>query len=162
MLVAFLFFGGRMISPEMGNSVVPINRPGLVREHLEDLRKSGLTDETIVQLGIVDCPPDSIKINGVTSAYTIPYYDLDGAPSGFSRYRLFPPARTRDDHAQKYHQPSGSGVHLYFPSIVDWRAVAVSAAHPLIVTEGEKKAAKACQEGFPCIGSVVYGIRPRR
>src|SRR5262249_11089176 len=34
---------------------------------------------------------------------------------------------------------------------------------PLIVTEGEKKAAKADQEGFPCIGLVgVYGWQKRR
>src|SRR5262249_33513101 len=34
---------------------------------------------------------------------------------------------------------------------------------PLVITEGEKKSAKADQEGFPCIGlSGVYGWQKRR
>jgi len=57
--------------------------------HLEDLRKSGLSDETIKQSGIKTVPPNDINrklgmnIPSLISCYEIPY------DKHFSRFRAF-------------------------------------------------------------------------
>src|SRR5262249_49384313 len=56
----------------------------------------------------------------------------------------------RHEDSPKYLSPRGSGNHLYVPAILK-PAVLGDAAEPLYVTEGEKKAAKAVQEGLACI-----------
>ena len=55
---------------------------------------------------------------------------------------------------QRYGQPKESGVRAYFPrvSTIDWPAVIADVEVPIVITEGEKKAAKACFEGVPTIG----------
>lgn len=40
----------------------------------------------------------------------------------------------------------------YYPQNQDWSGLCNDVEQPLIITEGELKAAKACQEGFPTIG----------
>ncbi len=115
-------------------------------EHLSDLQKSGLTDQTIETAGICTVPPGQInKIMGwdapITSMLTFPY----PGNSGFTRYRLFPPYQKKGEtRAQKYWQPKGSGVHLYRPPGFD------PGGDVILITEGEKKALKACQDGLNC------------
>ena len=53
---------------------------------------------------------------------------------------------------QKYDQLPDSGVCAYFPANIDWLTIINDPRTPLIITEGELKAAKACKEGYPCIG----------
>lgn len=124
----------------------------LHEEQLADLRKSGLRDDTIAQLGVHAVRPHDIKIAGVLHAYRLPYFDRDGHPIDFERWRLFPPIRTADGHTRKYHQPVGSAPHLYLPPLLDWRTVATDPTAPIVITEGEKKAAAGCQEGLPVVG----------
>lgn len=50
----------------------------------------------------------------------------------------------------RYRQRGRTGCRLYIPPEAD--AVLKNPQVPLRFTEGEKKAAKACQEGYPCIG----------
>jgi putative DNA primase/helicase len=124
----------------------PKNISGLAPSHLEDLRKSGLNDETIQEAGLKSVPPRLFKEildhnAKIESMYLIPYPGTD-----FSRYKLFPPLTNREGHSQKYHQPKGSATRLYVPPGFDctkklWR-----------ITEGEKKALKATQEGLNCLG----------
>lgn len=126
-------------------------RAELLAEHLADLRKSGLSDDTIATMQVRSLSAAELakalgySPEGVRSALAIPYPGLD-----FARYKLFPPAVGEDGHRIRYLQPSGSGVHLYIPPAV--RAVLSDTSIPLSWTEGEKKAAKATQDGFPCIG----------
>ena len=54
-------------------------------------------------------------------------------------------------------KPSETGVCAYFPTNVDWKPILPNVDAPLIITEGELKAAKACKEGFPTIG--LGGVR---
>lgn len=89
--------------------------------------------------------------------FLIPYFDLDGKPISFFRIRF-------DDHHDpwettlkakptRYRQAAGSAVYAYFAPIAqNSRKVAQDASVSLIITEGEAKAAKACQDGFPTIG----------
>lgn len=122
-------------------------------EHLADLHKSGLSVETIARLGIHAVCPHDLKLAGVLHAYRLPYFDLDGKPFDFERWRLFPPIVTSDGHMRKYHQAKGSAPYLYLPPLHNWRAVAADPTIPIIVTEGEKKAAAGCQGGLVVMGS---------
>ncbi len=121
--------------------------------HLADLRRSGLTDETIRALGLFSASPQDIPrfLSGWTlpdlqSALIFPYPGEDG----FYRVKLFPPVKGRDGHTIRYYQPPGSGVKPYIPRAA--APVLSDPTVPLAWTEGEKKAARACQEGLPCLG----------
>ncbi len=124
----------------------------LHEEQLADLRKSGLLDETIARLGFCAVRPHDIKMTGVHHAYRLPYFDRDGHSIDFERWRLFPPISTADGHTRKYHQPAGSTPHLYLPPLLNWRTVAADSTIPIVITEGEKKAAAGCQEGLTVVG----------
>jgi hypothetical protein len=123
----------------------------LAPEHLDDLRASGWSETTIAACRVKSVRPHDIKIPGVESAYELPYFQLDGTPNCFSRWRLFPPIKT-EHGTRKYHQPAGSDPHLYLPPMLDWRAIAADASHPVVICEGEKKAAALCQAGLACLG----------
>jgi hypothetical protein len=116
-------------------------------EHLADLRKSGLSDETIEQAGLYSVRPNDIKkVTGlakVESMLAIPY-----TPE-FTRYKVFPTTLKVQNKKLRYTQPTGTEVHLYVPPVA--RPVLHDMAIPLGVVEGEKKALKACQEGVMCV-----------
>ena len=64
-------------------------------DHLADLHKSGLAPNTIERLKCSSVVPSSLnslgaKYRDVTSAYKIPYWNLDGTMNGFERWKLFP------------------------------------------------------------------------
>lgn len=116
--------------------------------HLDDLRKSGLSDATIEEAGIKTIPPNEINrglgfnIPSIVSAYEIPYN------ANFSRFKVF-----YDDSSNgkcpKYLQRKDTGNMLYIPLAI--KTILSDTSIPLYITEGEKKALKACQEGLPCI-----------
>lgn len=60
----------------------------------------------------------------------------------------------------RYTQAPNTAPVAYYPSLVDWAPILKDVEQPLILTEGELKAAKACKEGFPTIGlGGVYNWR---
>jgi len=114
--------------------------------HLADLRRSGLAEETIRAAGIYTVRPGDIgkklkgNDTGIVSLLAFPYPGCDG----FERYRCY----YEDGHSgPKYRQPAGTSNRLYCPPGVD-----LAGATRLIITEGEKKALKLRQEGFPAVG----------
>lgn len=113
-------------------------------DHIEDLRRSGLTDETIVKAGLYSVAPNDL--GGITrspmvkSALAFPY-PLCG---GFTRYKLFPPL-----DGIRYIQPRGTASRLYMPSLF---VESAQTSKTVYIAEGEKKALRACQEGMPCAG----------
>lgn len=116
----------------------------LSEEHLKDLLVSGLSEETIKNAGIYsERPGDITKILGwnapVNSLLAFPYPGTE-----FVRWKLFPSLKQHDGHTMKYFQPKKSAVEIYVPHGVDLN-------QDLIITEGEKKALKAVQEGLNCI-----------
>ena len=104
--------------------------------HLEDLRKSGLSDSTIAEAGIKTLPPNDINkrlgfnISALISCYEIPYDD------SFSRFRVFYDTAS-DRKKPKYIQRKDSGNMLYIPLAV--RPILNDPSIPLYITEGEKK-----------------------
>ena len=51
----------------------------------------------------------------------------------------------------RYHAPAGELPRFYFPVGVDWESFKNNTDEPLGITEGEKKAEKACKSGLPFI-----------
>jgi hypothetical protein len=126
----------------------------LAPEHWVDLKKSGLTDETVTRCQIASVRPHDIKLKGVESAYRIPYFDLSGKKNCLERLKLFPPLQ-RHGATQKYHQASDTDPALYLPPLLDWAMIATQPIS-IFITEGEKKAACLAQHEIPCVG--VAGV----
>lgn len=60
----------------------------------------------------------------------------------------------------RYVQEPNTAPVVYYPANQDWFVAIHNVHQPLIITEGELKAAKACKEGFPTIGiGGVYNWR---
>lgn len=125
-------------------------------DHLADLKKSGLTDETISMMGVYTVrPADISKALGwnpkdVTSALALPYPGIDG----FSRYKIFPSIKDKEGNTIKYLQKKNTGAHLYILPPVD--EVLRDPSIPIVIAEGEKKTAALIQCGTMTIG--VGGI----
>lgn len=124
--------------------------------HLEDLKKSGLNDTTIQEMGIqsIDGMRLAVNVEGpecVTngykaSAYSIPYFDTNGQVTS-TRFRVFW-TQIDDKVPPKYLSAYNQKTYLYQPpglkNLLDQHDY-------VVITEGEKKAAKMVQEGFPCV-----------
>jgi hypothetical protein len=127
--------------------------------HVADLRKSGLSDETIRLQKISDVPPHMIDLllgfnaPKVTSAYLIPFPDPSGGWMDHVRMKIFPSIET--EHGTiKYLQPKRSGQRIYFP-LATLDAV-LHSPDSFYIVEGEKKALAVAQLGLPTIG--ICGI----
>ncbi len=113
---------------------------------LADLARSGLTAEDAEKLRLEDLDAAASKALGFHGriAYKIPYFDVTGnVTPEFYRVRFL------DDGKQKYSQPSGAAPRLYFPPFSDWGPYLVGytgAKQPVVLTEGEKKAAASAED----------------
>jgi hypothetical protein len=140
----------------------------LLPRHLEDLRRSGLSEEQIAACGFYSCSDPArvaellrwrspAKLLG--SCLVIPF---PGAP-GYARVKPDSPRQDRKSPGKviKYESPLRSANRAFIPP--GTRDLLPDVSRSLIITEGEKKAAKADQEGFPCLGLVgVYGWQKKR
>lgn len=109
-----------------------------------DLARSGIEPKEMNIRQAADAEMAAIGFhNSDILGYVIPYYDIKGEPLQFYRVRVINPL-----DGVKYRQVKGASNHLYFPpNFQD----ALQGKDYVIVTEGEKKAAKACKEGFPTV-----------
>lgn len=105
----------------------------------------------------------------------IEYYDHLGKPlsdweDGKSFYRLRYLENPVDFEALskkkpvRYVQEPNTAPAAYYPqNFAGWAELAQNCQEPLIITEGELKAAKACKEGFPTLGlGGVYNWRSNK
>jgi hypothetical protein len=130
-------------------------------EAIEDLRKSGLSDSTIVAACLYTPAPADLPrmlsprlVDKVHHILVFPYDNSsNGIPSRradeFVRCKLFPPVSDGDGHTIRYYQRAGTPPRLYVPGPA--RPALADPRVPLLITEGEKKALKANQEGLPCV-----------
>ncbi len=136
---------------------------------LKDLRKSGLSDDTIAKMDVRTLNSDGdmqeiigmkhVTVNGKSvslleaagGAYAIPYHD----GSGFCRVKLIKPIVTKNkdgkDEEVKYYSPKKSdsddhpeSCRFYF--LPSEAAKLKKQKGTVIITEGEKKAAKGTQD----------------
>jgi len=128
----------------------------LAPEHLDDLRTSGLTDETITAQYIRSVPPAMIPrllgfdIPSVRSALLFPFRSPSGGFTDHVRVKIFPPLTGADGHTIKYLQRKGTAPRLYF--VAGCLREVLEGAVPLWVVEGEKKALAVAQLGLPAVG----------
>ena len=128
--------------------------------HRADLRKSGLTDDTIATQKFTDVPPAMLTVLlrfnpvKVGSAYLIPFADPRGGWMPHIRMKVFPAFKGARGQTVKYLQPPSSGIRLYFP--VATLPAVLQSGEPLWVIEGEKKSLAVAQLGLPAIG--ICGI----
>ncbi len=112
---------------------------------IEDLLASGLTPQD-VRARIAGANEKQTTNTGQgVNAYVLPYFDMYGKPLPFYRLKLI----DSPDPSIRYKQVATEGNHVYFP-IGFWTRL--EKANYIIITEGEKKAAKAVKEGFACVG----------
>lgn len=103
------------------------------------------------------------------------YFGPDGKPlkdwpgsNPFYRIRYLETATDfaamADKKPRRYAQEPNTAPVAYYPKNQEgWPALLKDTAEPLIITEGEFKAAKACKEGFPTIGlGGVYNWRAHK
>ena len=130
------------------------------------LASSGLTPADAERLGIQP-PFEASETAAIDPSFhaapslRINYFDprnpskpLSARPKWppFFRIRYLAEVRLKSGKVQRYSQPPDTGVCAYFPTNLEWPAVLDDPNVPIIITEGELKAAKACKEGFPTIG----------
>jgi len=125
----------------------------------EDLEKSGIVKPAIIrQLQFKALEPDqTARVLGskfwLVASYTIPYFGIDAkpmtwrAPSGkliqYARFKLLGDVVGKKKKPIKYTQPKNSGIRLYLPPLLDWRAVVEDKKQSLLIAEGEKKSIAA-------------------
>lgn len=128
-----------------------------------DLARSGLSAETVRMMGIRNPTIEErgyLNLASSVDGYVIPYFAKDGSPASSGvvlgdegeTHKVFIRLRLREASREgaRYLQPANSANHLYVLPLV-WE-VAGDPSVPLVITEGEKKAAKACQEGILTAG----------
>lgn len=136
-----------------------LRRTPLAENHLGDLRAVGLTDETIRIARLCSAPAAATRLLGFhdSPALVFPYPEHPG----YIRIKPDQPRVDREGKTIKYESPRGSRNHLYVPHRT--RARLRGMGEPVtavIITEGEKKALKADQEGFSTISVPgVWGWR---
>jgi hypothetical protein len=139
----------------MTGTAPSLNGRTLAPEHLADLRDSGLSDATIAACGFyTERDPEIIgrQLNWAGGAFAlgpclaIPF---DGT---YVRFKPSKPNKDAKGRPRKYESPKGLPNRLYVPPAT--RDKLTDPTVPLTITEGEKKAAKADQEGIACVALV--------
>jgi len=124
---------------------------------LEDLRRSGLDsgDFKRLQLQVLSSEETEDFVGESRASYKIQYFDMDRRPIKYARVRfLQAKGRKRFSYSggtHRYSQPANSAPHVYLPPYFSWRKVANDPSIPIVITEGEKKAAAACKAGIVCL-----------
>jgi hypothetical protein len=126
-------------------------------EHLADLRRSGLSDDTIQLAHVRSLPPGELSRLGrpfkaVRSAMEFQYHTADGTLNGYRRLKLFPPAADGKGHHIRYYQEPGTSPHLYYAPQVIWSDIVPDPTKPVVITEGEKKTLALAQLGLAALG----------
>jgi putative DNA primase/helicase len=140
----------------------------LHRNHLDDLRRSGLSDETILTNGLYSlianhpkhwCTKEICDLLGwknendaqeFGAVLVFPYRNAKGQLVEYCRMKPNCPRTTAASGPIKYEAPTQESNRCYFP--VGVIPALSDASVPLVITEGEKKALKAVQEGFLTVG----------
>jgi hypothetical protein len=152
--IAALTTIGRRRSTQIVSNVSEFSRDvKLDARHLEDLAASGLSEETIQRAGLYSASPQEgstilgFRLTCRGLAFPYPNLNENGRPP-FVRVKPDVPPIIGGKPA-KYLSPKGSTNRLYVPPGVE--AAFKDTAIPFYVTEGEKKALKAAQEGLKCV-----------
>lgn len=129
---------------------------------VRDLERSGIPIKLIGKLGFEVLTPEKVSEflgkDSAATAYSIPYFSITGERINFTRLRLLS-GRWKKGFAGsgatfKYNQKAKSAPHLYIPPVYPWKKHLKNGKLRLpylCVTEGEKKAIKACLCDIPTV-----------
>ena len=124
----------------------------LQEHHLADLKSSGLSDETIQAAPCYSAQePTTRELLGFGVGPGL-VFEFPGTENskGVPFVQVKPDTRPEWMNGAKYISPKDSGCHVYVPPILPADRLE-NPRVPLYITEGCKKALKACQEGLTCI-----------
>jgi hypothetical protein len=158
----------------------PASNLVLLPRHRKDLEGSGLSDQTIKDLGFFSCTSAEqlesflhweeatngkpgkkskrLRVERLGGGWVIQYRTKDGKPTGYYRVKPDHPIRHRKKNGElakdpaKYESPRGLPNHALFPP--DDNHVLPNTTKMIAFTEGEKKSLKLTQEGIYTIGLV--------
>ena len=143
---------------------------------LAKLSESALTAKEATKLSIQPFTAEQVahlQLPFNRAGFKIPYFDVNGKPTKFFRFRYLEYDNGKGfsklthngngngnghtkalKHDLRYVQPANTLPEIYFPTNVvqPWSKVLQNATIPLVITEGELKAACACKHGMFCIG----------
>lgn len=113
------------------------------------LKSSGLDMKVAKQLGVQTINGTVLRkmfphITADVSALKLQYYDINGKErKGIYRVRLLESIRgpLGTTLSLRYLQPAGTPPAAYLPRGLDWKSIAEDPENPIIITEGELKAA---------------------
>ena len=130
-----------------------MDKKELRQSMLSDFHRSGLDEEDANTLEI-SCEPHGLIPNA--AGYIMPYFDEHGKTTKFYRVRYVENtlkgfSALTGAKPQRYAQPAGTLNEAYLPPYINW-SEEFKGLEPLIITEGEKKAAAASKRNFPTIG----------
>ncbi len=124
----------------------------LQAHHLADLKGSGLSDETIRASRCYSAQEPTTRELlgfGVGPGLVFPFPGTENT-KGVPFVQVKPDTRPEGLNGAKYVSPKAAGCRIYVPPILSADRL-TNPRVPLYVTEGAKKALKACQEGLTCI-----------
>jgi hypothetical protein len=125
--------------------------------HIQELRGSGLTDETIRAAGPYSGTKEKVEavlgFSVFSGGLCYPYPGTNGSGPAFTRVKPDVPFKDAGGKIAKYLTAKNAGNRLYIPPFYSERHFKDSRI-PVISTEGEKKALKGAQdlEGFIVLG----------
>ena len=146
----------------------------MLRKQLQKLfktkiKESGLDNDDAKRLGfkVVNAKEAESLAHNIDArgGFTLPYFDTDGEELEFYRVRYLEPPKgfKTKVKSQKYAQPADTTPMAYFPPMgpqLTWSTIATDVSYPIVMTEGELKAACATKHGVPTIGlGGVYAWR---
>src|SRR5438128_496017 len=114
----------------------------VLEPHMRDLMASGLSSETIARAGLYSAPERQVRDilgYGAGPGLVFPYREINGTHGHYARVKL----DQADADGRRYRSPARTPNRLYVPALLELgllRDVSTS----LWLTEGEKKALKAC------------------
>ena len=120
----------------------------LVSKHRDDLKSSGLSDNTITLSNIYSASIEEVVKLGFSHrspAMAIPYHD------GSVRLKPDIPFINKKGKPAKYLTLKDGKIILYIPPNFN-KSNLQDSSIPLVITEGEKKTLKSNQEGIPTVG----------
>ena len=120
--------------------------------HLADLKGSGLSDGTIQDSRCYSAQePTTRELLGFGVGPGL-VFEFPGTENekGVPFVQVKPDTRPEWMNGAKYISPKGAGCRVYVPPILPAERLK-NPRVPLYLTEGAKKALKACQEGLACV-----------
>ncbi len=144
------------MTPHLEHLLSRVFDGALAPEHRDDLRKSGLTNETLAAQFIRSVPPGTLArllgfdMPAIRSALLFPFRSPAGGFMDHVRVKVFPALTDADGHAIKYLQPRQTPPRVYF--VASCLRAVLEGTGPLWCVEGEKKALAVAQLGLPAVG----------